>query len=74
VKNKISRTLEQLSVIVFFNQTKQTVTKFKGLEKKRIINWTVWVNFNGYLLLQPCTIGMFSPIFLPSLHLNFFWF
>jgi len=47
-----------LSVIVFFNQTKQTATKFKGLEKKRRIYWTVWANSNGYLL-QLCTIGIF---------------
>ena len=56
----------------FFNQTEQKVMKFKGLEKKRT-NRTVWTNSNGYLL-QLCTIGIFPPIFLPFLHLNFFWF
>ena len=56
----------------FFNQTEQKVMKFKGLEKKRT-NRTVWTNSNGYLL-QLCTIGIFPPIFLPFLRLNFFWF
>jgi len=36
VKNKISTTLLQLTVN-FFNETKQTATKFEGLEKKRRI-------------------------------------
>jgi len=41
--------------------------------KKRRMNWTFCINSNG-CLLQLCTIGIFKPIFLPSLHLNFFWF
>jgi len=43
--------------------------EFEGLEKKRIIR-TVLVNSYGYLL-QLYTIGIFQPIFLLSLHLNF---
>jgi len=47
-------------------------TKFEGLEKKRRIIRTVWVNSTGYLL-QLCKIGIISSIFLPSLHPTCFW-
>jgi len=40
VKSKISSTLVRLAVH-FFNETKQTATKFEGLEKKRRIIRTV---------------------------------
>ena len=43
VKNKISKTIVQLTII-FFNQTKWTATKFEGLGKKRI-NRTVLSKF-----------------------------
>jgi len=36
VKSKISSTVVQLTAN-FFNETKQTATKFEGLEKKRRI-------------------------------------
>ena len=36
--------------------------------KRRIIR-TVWINSTGYFLLL-CKIGIFYPIFLPSLHLS----
>jgi len=41
VKNKISSTLVQLAVHF---ETKRTATQFEGLEKKRRIIRTVWVN------------------------------
>ena len=60
-------------LIFFFNQTKQTATKFEGLEKKRRINQTVWVNSNGYLsssalhiryILTNCSAFSTSKLFL----------
>jgi len=57
VKTKIRSTLVQLTAH-FFNETKRTATKFEGLEKKRRIIRTVWVNSTGYLL-QLSKIGIF---------------
>jgi len=44
---------------LFFNQTKQTATKFEGLEKKRRVNRTVSVNSTNGYLLQLCKISIF---------------
>jgi len=57
VKSEVSNTLARLAVH-FFNDTKRTATKFEGLEKKRRIIRTAWVNSTGYIL-QLCKIGIF---------------